>query len=221
VRTITSLTRFARRRDAAEGLRSIAASPRELRRRLDIEPAAVAYLLYLLLPMWMAVALLDWIHHRRARIEETAGTRESLLHLLMLAESGIPLLLALLLEVTTPVLALMALGFLAHEMTGLYDVTYARRRREVTSTEDMVHSYMEAIPFTCLSLMLCLHWDQLRSAPGGAGRSRVRPKLRPVSRPYLAANLSAFLVTVIAPYTEELLRCRRAERRRAARRSGR
>jgi hypothetical protein len=182
---------------------------------LGVEPASVVYLLYVLLPMWMIVALIDWVHHRRARIEETAGRHENLIHLLMLAESGIPLLLAFFLEVTTPLLALMALAFIAHEITGLYDVGYAKGRREVTSTEDMVHSYMEAIPFTCLSLMLCLHWDQLAAGRGRPITSRLRLKLRPLSRRYVVANLCAFLVTVVGPYAEELVRCRRSARTRA------
>ena len=93
---------------------SLAATPEDLGRRLGIEPAVRVALLYGLLPMWMAVALLDWWHHRRARIEETAGTRESLIHCLMLAEGGLPLLLALFLEVNAPLLALMAVAFLAH-----------------------------------------------------------------------------------------------------------
>ena len=76
-----------------------------------------------------------------------------------------------------------------------------------------MHSYMEAIPFTCLTLMLCVHWDQLRESGRGRPPARMQWKRRPISRLYLATNLAAFLGTVILPYAEELRRCRRAGRR--------
>ncbi|WP_236653639.1 hypothetical protein [Streptacidiphilus melanogenes] len=52
-----------------------------------------------LLPAWTVPAAADWIMHRRTRIQDNAGTRESLIHLLMMAEVGVPAGLVLLREV--------------------------------------------------------------------------------------------------------------------------
>ncbi|WP_405561795.1 hypothetical protein [Streptomyces canus] len=37
------------------------------------------YLLYGLLPGWFVPGLADWVMHRHTRIEDTAGTKESLI----------------------------------------------------------------------------------------------------------------------------------------------
>ena len=54
-----------------------------------------------LIPAWGVPGLVDWWFHRRSGIErpDHGGTEESLIHSLMLAESGLPVLLALLGEV--------------------------------------------------------------------------------------------------------------------------
>src|SRR5216110_2925027 len=57
---------------------------------------------YFVIPIWMAAGLADWLCHRASDIEHTGGVLESLLHLLMLAEVGVPTLGALFLEVTSP-----------------------------------------------------------------------------------------------------------------------
>ena len=50
-------------------------------------------------PLWIAAGTADWICHRRVHIEDNAGVKESLLHLLMLGELGIPVCAVLLLQV--------------------------------------------------------------------------------------------------------------------------
>ncbi len=49
------------------------------------------------MPLWMSAGLLDWYWHKDTDIEHTAGTKESLIHLLMFTEVGLPILMGLLL----------------------------------------------------------------------------------------------------------------------------
>ena len=77
-----------------------------------------AYLLYFILPLWIAAGLSDYLLHRRTQIAHTSGTKESLLHLLQLTEAGLPVLMGLLLEINALVLLLMLFGLAAHQATG-------------------------------------------------------------------------------------------------------
>ena len=46
----------------------------------DLRSANQRFLLYGVLPLWFVPAVPDWAMHRRSRIEDTSGTRESLIH---------------------------------------------------------------------------------------------------------------------------------------------
>ena len=50
------------------------------------EHAARLVLMYGLVPLWLLAGAGDWLCHRLTHIERNAGVRESLLHMLMLAE---------------------------------------------------------------------------------------------------------------------------------------
>jgi len=56
----------------------------------------VLILMYFLLPVWFGAGFADWLCHRASHIETTTGAKESLIHLLMFAEVGVPLLAAIL-----------------------------------------------------------------------------------------------------------------------------
>jgi hypothetical protein len=60
-----------------------------------VERATRRYLLYFVLPAWIGAGLVDWQRHRQTKIEETAGSHESLIHALMMAELGLPILMGL------------------------------------------------------------------------------------------------------------------------------
>jgi hypothetical protein len=72
-----------------------------------------------LIPAWGVPGVVDWWYHRRSRIELRGhgGTKESLIHSLMLAESGIPVALLLVADVNPAALAVMTAAALAHEAT--------------------------------------------------------------------------------------------------------
>lgn len=180
----------------------------------DVEAMTVRYLMYVLLPAWFAPGVADWLMHRRTRIEDTTGLRESLIHSLMMGEISVPVTAVLLCEVNAPVLALCAAAGLAHEGTAIWDVrTAVDGGREVRPAEQHIHSFLESLPFMAISALLCLHWDQV-TAPGGAfWADPLRLRRRRLPGWYLAGVAAAVAAFVVAPYGEEALRCLRARRR--------
>lgn len=185
----------------------------------DVENASRRFLLYGVLPLWFAPAVGDWVMHRRSHIEDTSGLRESLVHALMMAEAGTPVVLGLVAEINPLVLATMGAAALAHGATALWDVTIATGRRDVTPFEQHIHSFLEVLPLTAVAFTACLHWDQVRSLARGGGTRRawrLSPKPHPLPARYLTGFAVATAALVALPYGEELLRRARAERRRAA-----
>src|SRR5919112_634309 len=164
--------------------------------RVDVGDVTTRYLLYGLLPGWFVPGLADWVMHRRSRIEDTAGTKESLIHSLMMAEVGLPIALTLRYEVN-PLLLSVQLGAAAvHEATALWDVrTAVHGDREVKPVEQHIHSFLESLPFGALASLMCLHADQVKSLlRGGRGDPdawRLVPRRRPLSPGYLAGIAAA------------------------------
>jgi hypothetical protein len=185
----------------------------------DTESATLRYLLYGLLPAWFVPALADWWQHRRTHIEHTTGTRESLLHALMMVEVGVPITLALLCEVNPLLLTIMLAALAAHEGTGLWDAKVAAdSSREVTVLEQHIHSYLVSLPFMSSAALVCLHWDQVQALLSGTSRPdawRLRLKRHRLSGAYLAAIGVEIIGLIAVPYGEELLRCVRASRQTA------
>ncbi|MFF9407496.1 diguanylate cyclase [Streptomyces anandii] len=189
--------------------------------RVDVGDVTTRYLLYGLLPGWFVPGLADWAMHRRTRIEDTAGTKESLIHSLMMAEVGLPIALTLRYEVNPLLLAVQLGGAAVHEATALWDVrTAVDSDREVRPVEQHIHSFLESLPFAALASLMCLHSDQVRSLlRGGRGDRhawRLVRRRRPLSPGYLAGVAAAIGGCVLLPYGEELLRCLRAARARKA-----
>ncbi|MCL8015456.1 diguanylate cyclase [Streptomyces sp. AS02] len=185
---------------------------------VDVGDATARYLLYGLLPSWFVPGVADWWMHRRTRIEETTGTKESLIHALMMTEVGIPIALTLRYEVN-PLLLTVQLGATAtHEATALWDVrTAVHSDREVKPVEQHIHSFLESLPFGGLASLMCLHADQvaslLRGGRGDPDAWRLVPRRPPLPRGYLAGVAAAVGTCVLLPYGEELLRCVRTARR--------
>jgi hypothetical protein len=117
-------------------------------------------LMYFVLPLWLAAGFADWLCHRASNIATTSGAKESLIHLLMFAEMGIPITAAIVLEINALVIAVMIVAFLLHEATALWDVSYATEKRVVTPIEQHVHSFLEILPLMGLVLVVVLHWGQ-------------------------------------------------------------
>jgi hypothetical protein len=178
--------------------------------------AAQTVLMYFVLPMWLAAGFADYLCHRAASIETTSGWRESLLHLLQFTEMAVPTLAAIFLEINALVIAVMIVSLVAHEATAIWDVSYAYRRREITPTEQHVHSFLEMLPLMGLLIVATRHWQQFLALFGlGAQAPEWTLRLKQPQLPwfYVASILSIVLVFEVLPYLEELWRgARRAER---------
>jgi hypothetical protein len=172
--------------------------------------------MYVIVPLWLAVGLGDWLCHRVTQIERNAGTKESVLHLLMLAEIGVPVLIVLFFEVNATVITIMLAALLVHELTAWWDVSYASTRRHISTVEQHMHSFMEVLPFTALALVLVNHWGQLLALFGFGAEPPVYSlqwKAEPLPLWYRAALIVAILLLAVLPYLEELRRCLRSRRR--------
>jgi hypothetical protein len=182
-------------------------------RAVDSAALTRRFLLYYIVPLWLAAGIADWICHRATDIEHTTGAKESLLHLLMLAEASIPVLAGFFLEVTTPVAALMIASFFLHEATALWDVSYAVTRRNVTPIEQHVHSFLEMVPLMAVSFVAVLHWPQFKALIGQRNEPAdlsIRPKNEPLPPGYVPAALGSMSLLEVLPYLEELVRTLRA-----------
>jgi hypothetical protein len=181
----------------------------------------IAYLLYVVLPLWVLVGAGDYLCHRATRIESTAGPLESIIHLLMMAETGLGLLLGLFLEIDALVILLMILCWILHEFTSYWDLSYAVPRRYVSAIEQKIHDYLAVIPFMALSFVIVLHWPQALALIGTGPEAPhfvLRLKAEPLPVGYVAALLATLLVFDLLPYVEELWRGWQAQRHEPARR---
>ena len=108
-------------------------------------------LMYFIIPIWFLAGIVDWYCHKRSNISGTSGAKESLIHLLMFAEVGIPLFMVLIFEVNSLIIAISILLFFVHEATAMWDVSYAVTKRHVGPIEQHVHSFFRNDPAACLS----------------------------------------------------------------------
>jgi hypothetical protein len=171
-------------------------------------------LAYVVLPLWVVCGFLDYLCHRASHMEKATGARESLLHWLMLAEVGIPLLLAVFFRINALLLAVMLASLIAHEITGYYDLKLAMATRKVTVFEHQVHSALEILPLAAILLVMALHWPQTL-ALFGAGTERADFSLGPKQAPRwgeIIPPAASFIGLALLPYLEELLRGLRAGR---------
>jgi hypothetical protein len=179
---------------------------------MSSDPTALI-LMYFVLPVWLLAGFADWLCHRASHIETTTGPKESLIHLLMFAEVGIPLLAAMFLEVNALIIAAMIVSYFIHEATAFWDVSYATTARTVAPVEQHVHSFLEMIPLMAILCVVSIHWGQFL-ALFGVGPERARFDLIWKSEPspiaYVVSVLVVILLFEFLPYVEEFLRGLRA-----------
>jgi hypothetical protein len=181
---------------------------------MPIDPTG-AILMYFILPLWLLTGVADWLCHKATHIERTSGAKESVLHLLMFVEMGLPLLAAIFLDVNALIIGFMIALFLLHEATSMWDVDYAVARRRVTPLEQHVHSFLELIPLMALLLIIARHWPQFLALFGAVeepARFDLSWKAPPLPPAYIAAVLAAACAVAVLNF-EESFRCLRAKRR--------
>ena len=178
------------------------------------QEAARVLLMYAVVPLWIAAGLADWACHRRTRIESTSGLPENIFHWVLIAQGGVALLAAALLEVNAAVLLLVLAAFVAHELTTYVELRYTAPRREIRPFEQMVHSFMELLPLVLLALLAVMGWDQVLALFDGGGLDfSLEAKDRPWPPEYLLGAAVAVLVLNVLPLAEETLRCVRGRAR--------
>lgn len=174
-----------------------------------VEDFVAVYLMYFVVPLWLAAGAADWLCHRVAGIEHSTGPKESLIHLLMLVEMGVPALAALFCEIDALVLAMALVAFALHEATALWDVSYAMQLRSISPFEQHVHSFLELIPLLAISCMIFLHRWQFMALMGLGPEMPdwgLRLKEQPLPTAYVLGVLAAITLLQICPYLEELWR---------------
>ena len=175
---------------------------------MNAADAAQALLMGVLVPLWIAAGLVDWLCHRRTAIARTSGLRENAFHWALLAQGGLVLAAIALLEINAAVLLLAFAGFLAHELTTYVELRYTVARREVRPVEQMVHSFMELLPLAILCLAAAMQWDQVAALFGdGEPDFVLEPKAVPWPAGWLLATAGAVLLLNVLPMAEETARC--------------
>jgi hypothetical protein len=176
-----------------------------------IAQAAGLLLMFVVLPVWIVAGFADYWCHRAAHIEDNAGTRESVLHLLQFGAIGLPTALALVLEINAGFFLLAALAIIFHHAVAFIDVRYANHSRSVAPIEQMVHSFLEIMPITAFLLLSILHWPQLLSLLGQGAEPAdfgVHMKSHPLPLWYVGGAIGAAALLNAVPYVEEFVRCR-------------
>lgn len=206
------------RKAVAKTLNKTVGKYSEEKEKQELDPTERAtrrYMMNFMLPIWIGTGFLDWYWHRKSSIETTSGSRESITHLAMLTEAGIPILAALFFEVNSGLLCLMAGAWAAHESTAYYDVVYAGNHRDVTIPEIHTHTYLGVLPFCALSFMVVSHWDHVEAIFDKNQKAdfSLKKKIVPL-KPKAILTVVSFLVGgLVIPYLEELYRCLRAEKK--------
>jgi hypothetical protein len=173
-----------------------------------VNEIARAYLLYFILPLWIAAGICDWFCHRHARIEANAGAKESVIHLLMLGEAGTAILAGLFFDVNSLVLLVMLGAWAVHEVTAMWDLVYANGHRTVNAIEQKVHDYLGVVPLLALSLVLLIHWPAFLALLGLGDVPAdwsLRPRMLDVSPIYFWGLMAVMALNALL-YVEELIR---------------
>lgn len=160
------------------------------------------------LPVWLLAGAADYACHARTDIAHTSGRHESALHLLQLAEIGVPMLAFLFLDVDALTLALMLTGVVAHAVTAWRDIRYATHRREITPGEQIVHCFLFVMPWLAFVLVAILHWPVVEAlfAPDTASDWRLHARQPMFPASVLVAVLLAASLLSVLPGVWEFLR---------------
>lgn len=175
-----------------------------------VEELVYNMILFVFLPLWLICGGIDYWCHRRTKIEENSGVKESIQHCLMGLQVGVPMFLVIYLEVTVGVLLVCIAFFIWHEITAHRDLVLAEDQRVISVWEQHVHGYLGTIPFFLLMLVLAFNWTTVLDLvqfnwSGKMGFSLREDPVGPNN--YMLWYASFMMFLAIIPYTEELIRC--------------
>jgi hypothetical protein len=167
--------------------------------------------MYVCLPLWLIMGFIDWYCHRKSKIEETTGWRESILHAIMGLQVGIPIVLGLYFEINVLQFMIMFAVLVFHEVVAHMDVKYALNTRKISILETHVHSFMEVLPFVVVALIIIMKWPAFVDLItfNWEGNMGLAWKRVPLHHSYMTAYFCTLIIIDIVPYMEELWRCYR------------
>ena len=174
-------------------------------------------ILYVILPLWGVTAFVDWCCHRVSKIEHTTGVRESIIHSIMGIQVGIPIVLGIVFRINVLVFLLCLAAWLAHEFVAHWDIATATDVRRISLWEVHAHSYLATIPFYLIALIAVLNPETVLKTLtlDWAGEMKLIALEQPIGgNNYLKVYLGLMMVICVVPYTEELIRCLVAQRKR-------
>jgi hypothetical protein len=185
------------------------------------ESQLVLYLiLYVLLPIWTIAGALDWWCHRRTKIEENSGLRESIIHSIMGIQVGLPIIACLVFEVNVLLMLFCFFVLITHEYVAHQDIVYATPLRRISHLETHVHSYLSTVPFYLISLIVVRRWDTFIKmiTLDWSGEMSLVLRQEPIGgTPYYLPYYLAFAFCIgVIPYIEENIRCWNYHRRNRA-----
>jgi len=157
-------------------------------------------LVWALYPLWLVAGFIDYVFHRRTRIDRTSGPPEAWLHVAQFAVLGIAAAAVAGLHMNRLTFALLTVCVAAHSAFAYADVAFTDGRRYIAPLEQQVHGYMEVLPVAALAILAVLHWESL-SIPDWTWRAK------PAPGPGAWALVGSYLVLAGLPVVEELLRC--------------
>jgi hypothetical protein len=178
------------------------------------ESQLVLYLiLYVILPVWVIAGAWDWWCHKKTKIEQTSGLKESIIHSIMGVQVGLPILACLIYEVN--VLCFFVL--ITHEYVAHQDIVFATPRREISHWETHAHSYLSTVPFYLIGLIVVRRWETFVKMItfDWSGEMGLVLRAEPIGgTPYYLPYYLGFAFCVgVLPYVEENIRCWRYQRR--------
>jgi hypothetical protein len=175
--------------------------------------AVSSLLMLVVLPLWIAAGLADYLCHRATSIETTSGAPESALHLVQFALVGFPITIALFVDINAGYFLFAIVFLVLHHAVAAVDLVFASSRRRIAPREQMIHSFLEIFPLTALLLLVVLYWPQFLALFGaGVERAIFRPHLRLLPAGLVTLTLGSALLLNLVPYLEELYRCLKARR---------
>jgi len=172
-------------------------------------------ILYICLPTWVIAGFADWWCHRKTKIEETSGLKESLMHSLMGLQVGFPIVVSLFFEVNVLILLVCLLVLISHEIVAHHDVVYSSPVREITIWEVHAHAFLSTIPFYIFALIVVRRWETFLKMITLDWSGELGLELRTESLGgdhFVPVYLVFMLIVGVLPYVEENLRCWRASR---------
>lgn len=181
---------------------------------MSYEQLLLGLLLYAVFPLWLIVGLADGLCHQLTDLPHTSGVRESALHVAMLSQLGLGTLIVLFVEISAPVLFMLGGIVVAHTLTTYVDIAYTLGRRRIGALEQMIHGWLQILPFIAWGLLALAHWPQtLALVNGDIATWSLQLRDPPLPAALVVSVIGLSVVFAAAPVFLELLQAWRTGRR--------